>query len=230
MPFENIVGRAQIIFFSIGRGRACLGSLALAVGGALGPVVHDRAMSRRPKAKTHSPSAQAIRRARVGDRGDAAAPSGQSGNGRDARPRQAAPPRGTAGFEERIGYRFKDAALLEQALTHISALAGARNRAGSYQRLEFLGDHVLGLVVSDMLFRAFPKADEGELSRRLADLVRKEACAEVARAIDLGAAIRLGASENNAGGRKPHRDPRRCLRGLDRRGLHRRRLSRRRPS
>jgi len=105
------------------------------------------------------------------------------------------------GFEGHIGYRFKDAALLEQALTHISALAGPRNRAGSYQRLEFLGDHVLGLIVSDMLFRAFPKADEGELSRRLADLVRKEACADVARAIDLGAAIRLGASENNAGGR-----------------------------
>jgi len=109
--------------------------------------------------------------------------------------------RGTAGFEERIGYRFKDAALLEQALTHISALTGARNRAGSYQRLEFLGDHVLGLVVSDMLFRAFAKADEGEMSRRLADLVRKEACADVARAIELGAAIRLGASEANAGGR-----------------------------
>ena len=91
--------------------------------------------------------------------------------------------------------------MLEQALTHISALAGSRNRAGSYQRLEFLGDHVLGLVVSDMLFRAFPKADEGEMSRRLADLVRKEACADVARSIELGDAIRLGASESNAGGR-----------------------------
>ena len=76
-----------------------------------------------------------------------------------------------------------------------------RNRSGSYQRLEFLGDHVLGLVVSDMLFRAFPRADEGELSRRLADLVRKEACADVASSIELGAAIRLGASESNAGGR-----------------------------
>jgi len=109
--------------------------------------------------------------------------------------------RGSGEFEERIGYQFNDPAMLEQALTHISALAGARNRAGSYQRLEFLGDHVLGLVVSDMLFGAFPRADEGELSRRLADLVRKEACADVARAIDLGAAIRLGASESNAGGR-----------------------------
>src|SRR5215207_7068147 len=53
--------------------------------------------------------------------------------------------RRTAGFEERIGYHFKNPALLEQGLTHISALTGARNRGGSYQRLEFLGDHVLGL-------------------------------------------------------------------------------------
>jgi ribonuclease III len=109
---------------------------------------------------------------------------------------------GDGSLEVRIGYRFADAALLDSALSHISSLKGARNRAGSYQRLEFLGDHVLGLVISDMLFRAFPKADEGELSRRLADLVRKETCAEIARAIDLGTAIRLGASEANAGGRK----------------------------
>ena len=110
--------------------------------------------------------------------------------------------RGTTALETRIGYRFTDAAMLECALTHISALKGARNRAGSYQRLEFLGDHVLGLVISDMLYRAFPKADEGELSRRLADLVRKETCAEIARTIDLGAAVRLGSSEANAGARK----------------------------
>ena len=109
--------------------------------------------------------------------------------------------RGTV-LEERIGYRFKDGALLDCALTHISALKGSRNRAGSYQRLEFLGDHVLGLVISDVLFRAFPKADEGELSRRLADLVRKETCAEIAVTIELGAAIKLGSSEANAGGRK----------------------------
>ena len=109
--------------------------------------------------------------------------------------------RGTV-LEERIGYRFKDSVLLDCALTHISALKGARNRAGSYQRLEFLGDHVLGLVISDVLFRAFPRADEGELSRRLADLVRKETCAEIAVTIELGAAIKLGSSEANAGGRK----------------------------
>ena len=105
-------------------------------------------------------------------------------------------------LEERIGYKFADKAMLERALTHISALAGGhQNRASSYQRLEFLGDHVLGLVISDMLYRAFPKANEGELSRRLADLVRKETCAEVAKAMDLGPALKLGNSESHAGGR-----------------------------
>jgi len=109
--------------------------------------------------------------------------------------------KGRKELEERIGHSFAESALLDSALTHISALSG-KSRTDSYQRLEFLGDHVLGLVVSDMLFRAFPKADEGELSRRLADLVRKETCAEVARAIDLGAVIKLGISESNAGGRR----------------------------
>ena len=110
--------------------------------------------------------------------------------GRDASP-----------LESVIGYRFADPELLERALTHISALKGQQGRAASYQRLEFLGDHVLGLAISEMLFAAFPKADEGELSRRLADLVRRESCADVARAIDLGAALRLGSSEAKAGGR-----------------------------
>ena len=104
-------------------------------------------------------------------------------------------------LEDRIGYKFADKELLERALTHISALSGG-NRAASYQRLEFLGDHVLGLVISDMLYRAFPKANEGELSRRLADLVRKETCAEVARAMDLGPVLKLGSSESHAGGRR----------------------------
>ncbi|WP_370878242.1 MULTISPECIES: ribonuclease III [Rhodoplanes] len=104
-------------------------------------------------------------------------------------------------LEERIAYTFSDKTLLETALTHISAMSG-KSRTGSYQRLEFLGDHVLGLVVSDMLYRAFPKAEEGELSRRLADLVRRETCADVARALDLGPAIKLGVSEANAGGRR----------------------------
>jgi ribonuclease-3 len=77
-----------------------------------------------------------------------------------------------------------------------------RGRVASYQRLEFLGDRVLGLAVAELLFAAFPKADEGELSKRLAELVRQETCADVGRAFDLGAAIRLGPSEVNSGGRK----------------------------
>jgi ribonuclease-3 len=150
-------------------------------------------MSGKPKAKIASSEAKSRK-----------SPPDAASDGASAAPSAKQPKRrkrAAGGFEDRIGYRFKNPALLEQALTHISALTGSRNRAASYQRLEFLGDHVLGLVVSDMLFAAFPRADEGELSRRLADLVRKEACAEVARAIELGEAIRLGASESNAGGR-----------------------------
>jgi ribonuclease-3 len=106
-------------------------------------------------------------------------------------------------LEEKIGHHFSDQALLERALTHISALSGGpQSRGGSYQRLEFLGDHVLGLVVSEMLYQAFPRANEGELSRRLADLVRKETCADVGREMELGPALKLGNSESHSGGRK----------------------------
>jgi ribonuclease-3 len=105
-------------------------------------------------------------------------------------------------LEERIGYRFADPKLLEHALTHVTGVSGARKRTDSYQRLEFLGDHVLGLVISDLLFRSFPKAEEGELSRRLADLVCKDACEEAAIVMDLGPHIHLGKGEAQAGGRK----------------------------
>src|SRR5450755_3574862 len=98
----------------------------------------------------------------------------------------------TAAIEARIGHKFGDPNLLATALTHVSALKSARNRAESYQRLEFLGDHVLGLIVSDMLYQAFPNADEGELSKRLADLVRKESCADVAKSLGLVEDIKLG--------------------------------------
>ena len=80
----------------------------------------------------------------------------------------------TAAIEARVGHKFNDPTLLMTAFTHVSALKSARKRGDSYQRLEFLGDHVLGLIVSDMLYRAFPNADEGELSKRLEDIVRKE--------------------------------------------------------
>lgn len=96
---------------------------------------------------------------------------------------------GLSALERRIGYRFKDHGIARTALTHSSAAAAGRE---SYQRLEFLGDRVLGLVVAEMLVESFPGAPEGELSRRLGDLVRKESCAGIAMAIDLRAAIRVG--------------------------------------
>ncbi|HXL69099.1 MAG TPA: ribonuclease III, partial [Xanthobacteraceae bacterium] len=93
-------------------------------------------------------------------------------------------------LEERIGHRFENRALLEQALTHMSMVRGGGRKA-SYQRLEFLGDRVLGLSVCEMLMRAFPKASEGELSQRLSQHVRKAACVEVAAVLELAPHIRL---------------------------------------
>lgn len=102
----------------------------------------------------------------------------------------------------RIGHRFAEPGLLERALTHVSALGTGDGRQGSYQRLEFLGDRVLGLAVAAMLVEAFPAADEGELSRRLAELVRAEACADVAEEMQVGPAMVLGPGEVNSGGRR----------------------------
>src|SRR6516165_189625 len=103
-------------------------------------------------------------------------------------------------LEDRIGHRFSDACLIGAALTHVSAATGARR--DTYQRLEFLGDRVLGLVVSEMLYAAFPEAEEGELSRRLADLVRAESCAEVALEWGVSGYVRLGESEKQTGATK----------------------------
>ncbi len=101
-------------------------------------------------------------------------------------------------LEAQLGHVFADKDLLHKALTHVSAVVGAK-RTQTYQRLEFLGDRVLGLVVSEMLCQAFPNAEEGELSRRLADLVRKESCAEVARDLGVSPFLRLGGSEVKSG-------------------------------
>ncbi len=96
-------------------------------------------------------------------------------------------------LEARIGHVFADGGLVAAALTHVSAATVGKHE--TYQRLEFLGDRVLGLVIAEMLYEAFPEADEGELSRRLADLVRKESCAEVAFEWGALAFARLGESE-----------------------------------
>lgn len=102
-------------------------------------------------------------------------------------------------LEARLGHSFGDATLAERALTHVSTPAA---RGQSYQRLEFLGDRVLGLVVSEMLYEAFPEATEGDLSVRLARLVRRETCAEVAEGWDVGPHVVMGAGEARGGGRK----------------------------
>jgi ribonuclease-3 len=109
-----------------------------------------------------------------------------------------------ADLEIRLAYRFSDRSLAERALTHLSAAPSdlEGGRLESYQRLEFLGDRVLGLAVADMLYAAYPQASEGELSIRLAALVRRDACAEVAAFWDLGRHLRLGLGEVQTGGRK----------------------------
>ena len=104
-----------------------------------------------------------------------------------------------AAFEARLGYRFDKPELLMRALTH-----GSRGGAlgDDNQRLEFLGDRVLGLVIAEALFERDEDAKEGQLAPRFNALVRKEACAEVARALDLGSVLKLGRSEMMSGGRR----------------------------
>ncbi|MCA3565444.1 MAG: ribonuclease III [Methylocystis sp.] len=106
------------------------------------------------------------------------------------------------GLQERLGHHFADQNLLKHALTHVSSVKAGDVRSQSYQRLEFLGDRVLGLAIAEILSATFPKADEGELARRMAELVRRETCAEVALVWDVGPNIRLGAGEAQTGGRK----------------------------
>ncbi len=101
-------------------------------------------------------------------------------------------------LSERLGHGFRDPSLLVRALTHGSRGSGE----GDNQRLEFLGDRVLGLVVAEALLEADPQADEGRIAPRFNALVRRETCAEVAREADLGAGLKLGRSEMIGGGRK----------------------------
>lgn len=93
-----------------------------------------------------------------------------------------------------LGYEFNDQELLRQALTHRSA--GGRNN----ERLEFLGDAILGFVIAEALFQHLPTAREGELSRMRASLVKRETLAEVARDLKLGGHLQLGSGELKSGG------------------------------
>lgn len=106
-------------------------------------------------------------------------------------------------LEKLLGYRFKDRKNLICALSHSSTVASPKQQVDeTYQRHEFLGDRVLAVTVAELLLKAFPKADEGELARRFNGLVRNESCADVAREVGLGPFIRLGEGEAQAGGRK----------------------------
>lgn len=102
-------------------------------------------------------------------------------------------------FQERLGHQFARPELLAQAVTHASMSSANRD---DNQRLEFLGDRVLGLVMAEALLALDKTASEGQLAPRFNALVRKETCADVARAIDLGAVLRLGRSEMLSGGRR----------------------------
>ena len=102
-------------------------------------------------------------------------------------------------FEQRLGYEFSNPSLLVEALTHSSIASDFRK---DNQRLEFLGDRVLGLVMAEALLEIDQTAPEGTLAPRFNALVRKETCAEVARQIELGGVLKIGRSEMLSGGRR----------------------------
>jgi ribonuclease-3 len=108
-----------------------------------------------------------------------------------------------------FGHRFRQPELLREALTHPSASPPAAksarvrpSRQRGYERLEFLGDRVLGLVVADLLYAAYPQEDEGALAKRLAVLARKDTLARVATAAALGDHLVLSKAESQSGGRR----------------------------
>jgi len=102
-------------------------------------------------------------------------------------------------LERRLGYEFSNLSLLVEALTHSSVASDFRK---DNQRLEFLGDRVLGLVMAEALLEIDQTAPEGTLAPRFNALVRKETCAEVARQIELGGVLKIGRSEMLSGGRR----------------------------
>ena len=96
-----------------------------------------------------------------------------------------------------LDHRFGREDLLDEALTHPSARVGRR----SFERLEFLGDRVLGLIVADMLLESFPEEEEGPLAKRFAALVSRGALAQIAARLDIGALVHLSRGEEDSGGR-----------------------------
>ena len=104
-------------------------------------------------------------------------------------------------LEEKLGYTFQSPELLENALTHSSCANESRGKLQSNERLEFLGDSILGMVVADHLYRNHPDLPEGELTRTRSALVCEESLVEVAQALGLGEYLKLGKGEEAGGGR-----------------------------
>jgi ribonuclease-3 len=129
--------------------------------------------------------------------------SSHTGKRRRNRARAEGPPELTAeqreACQEVIGYRFKDADLLDRAMTHRSATQG-KTAEWSNERLEFLGDRVLGLVMVETLMERFPKMREGELAPRLNTLVSRKTCAVIGAELGLGQFLIVDQSERSTGG------------------------------
>jgi len=104
-------------------------------------------------------------------------------------------------LQQGLGHRFAEITHLRRALTHPSFLNEQETGGGDYQRLEFLGDAVLGMLLAETLFARFPEADEGELSRSRAQLAEQGTLARIARGRGLGAFIRVGRGEEQTAGR-----------------------------
>jgi ribonuclease III len=108
--------------------------------------------------------------------------------------------RSTTPFEKRLGHRFHDASLLQEALTHRSFAEG-RESGRNYERLEFLGDAVLGLVATEWLFEKYPSLPEGKLAKLKGYLVSTPVLGRHAIALGLGESLRMGIGEERSGGR-----------------------------
>ncbi|HIS79128.1 ribonuclease III [Anaeromassilibacillus sp. An200] len=117
-----------------------------------------------------------------------------------SRARQTAPAPDWKGLEKNIGYTFHDIGLLKNALTHSSYANESKKSSGSNERLEFLGDSVLGYVVADYLFRNCPHLPEGDLTKTRAALVCEKACCGFSRQLEVGKYLLLSHGEQNSGG------------------------------
>ncbi|MBI4161612.1 MAG: ribonuclease III, partial [Acidobacteria bacterium] len=120
-----------------------------------------------------------------------------SGPGREGQGKSAG---GRSPLERRLNYRFRSAAFLERALTHSSRANEIGRQGQDNEVLEFLGDAVLSLIASELLFRAFPDTTPGELSRLRSRIVSESSLAALARSLGLGRHLRLGKSERTSGG------------------------------